>query len=297
MSGPGTGRELYHALMAAGAAGRELEAWAARELPAYPVQLAPASSYRAFTGLSAVEQDALETELYALSRVADVLCLEFQPPYGGGPVRDGTRMGVGREEYLGFFARLGMAEVGAGGGFDPFLHEIAELVPAEDPDAPIELLDVLWPGLLLGELLFTRAGVRVRAGARVAEPGWADRSPMYWAFRRRGRRPVDLSHGWGSNSQWRTGHRMDFRTADGDRWNVVRHAERVSDHCAGHHRLTPAEADELVRHRCLLRRPVGRPELIADSRVAADLWPYRWSLPEPAACAPGCGGHGAPADG
>ncbi|MFD8481105.1 hypothetical protein [Kitasatospora sp. NPDC059673] len=78
------------------------------------------------------------------------------------------------------------------------------------------------PGLLFGELLFVRAGARVRAGAHLAEPGWADGSPMYWAYRRRNRRPIDLSHGWGSGSQWGTSHRMRFRTAAGDRGTSTR---------------------------------------------------------------------------
>ncbi|QKW22860.1 hypothetical protein HUT16_30580 [Kitasatospora sp. NA04385] len=293
----GAGRELYQALMWMGGAGTTaalLESWARRALPGYPHRLAAATSYDAFTAQSAEEQDLLECELYALSRVADVLALEFQPPFGAGPVRDGVRLGVGREERTAFFARLGMTEVGAADGFDPFLHEIAELVPAEDPDAPVELLDVLWPGFTFGELLFTRAGVRVRAGARVAEPGWADASPMYWAHRRRGRRPVDLSHDWGSNSQWSTSHRMDFRTADGDRLNVVRTPERLSDHHAidGFPPLSLAEAEELLRHRCLLRRPAGWPELAADSQQAADCWPFDWTLPEPARCSPDCRDHG-----
>ncbi|MFD7734957.1 phosphotransferase family protein [Kitasatospora phosalacinea] len=288
----GAGRELYRALMWMGDTGTAavLDAWAAQVLPGYPERLAAAASYDAFGAQSAEEQDRLECELYALSRTADVLALEFQPPHGDGPVRDRVRLGLDLAGYRAFFTRLGMAEVGAADGFDPFLHEIAELVPAEDPDAPIELLDVLWPGFMFGELLFARAGVRVRAGARVAEPGWADASPVYWAFRRRGRRPVDLSHGWGSNSQWSTGLRMDFRTADGDRLNVVRTPERLSDHHGGTG-LTRAEAEELLRHRCLLRRPAGLPELVADSQEAADFWPFHWTLPEPGACVGGCQGH------
>ncbi|MGW4808452.1 phosphotransferase [Kitasatospora sp. NPDC004272] len=284
----GAGRELYRALMwgGEGTAAAVLDDWAARVQPSYSERLAAAAAYDTFTAQSAQEQDLLECELYALSRTADVLALEFQPPFGDGPVRDGVRMGVGREEFAAFFARLGMTEVGAAGGFDPFLHEIAELVPAEDPDAPIELLDVFWPGFVFGELLFARAGVRVRAGARVAEPGWADASPVYWAHRRRGRPTVNLGQGWGSNSQWSTSHRMDFRTADGDRLNVVRSPERLSDHHAieGFPPLSRAEAEELLRHRCLLRRPAGLPELVADSQEAADFWPFDWTLPEPAEC-------------
>jgi len=294
----GAGRELYLSLVSMGSDGPAqplLDAWAARALPGYPAWLAPASRFDSFCALSADDRALLEEELYALGRVAGAMTLGFQPPSAGREDQDRAWLVPDREEFLGFFARLGMTAVGAADGFDPFLHEIAELVPAENPDAPIELLDVLWPGLFLGELLFVRAGVRVRAGARVAEPGWADGSPMYWAHRRLNRRPVDLSHGWGSGSQWGTDHRMDFRTADGDRWNVHRRPERLSDHCAERDWLTPAEAEEFVRHRCLLRRPAGRPGLLPDTQDAADLWPFNWSLPEPAECTPGCRGHGEPA--
>ncbi|GAA2106127.1 hypothetical protein GCM10009759_43990 [Kitasatospora saccharophila] len=281
----GAGRELYQALMWMGGEGTTpalLESWAQRALPGYPERLVAASALASFTELPREEQRELEEEFYALGRVADALALDMQPPYGDGPVRDGARLALSRQGYAAFFARLGMTEVGAADGFDPFLHEIAELVPAEDPDAPIELLDVLWPGLMLGELLFTRAGVRVRAGARVAEPGWADASPVYWAHRRRGRPTVDLGQGWGSNSQWSTSHRMDFRTADGDRLNVVPRPERLSE---GRLReeLSRTEAEELLRHRCLLRRPTGLPELVVDSQEAADFWPFHWTLPEPGA--------------
>ncbi|MGW4380178.1 hypothetical protein [Kitasatospora sp. NPDC004531] len=297
LSGYGAGRELYKSLVrmeSDGPARPLLDAWQARVLPAYPAWLARAAAFDTFSALSARDADLLECELFALARVSDAMTLGFQPPYDGREANDRPWLDPDREQYLGFFATLGMTEVGAADGFDPFLHEIAELVPAEDPDAPIELLDVLWPGLFLGELLFTRAGVRVRAGAHVAEPGWADTSPLYWANRRRGRRPVDLSHGWGSNSQWSTSHRMDFRTADGDRWNVVRDPERVSDHCVERHAMTLAEAESLVKHRCLLRRPAGLPALVADSQGAADLWPFNWQLPEPAECTPGCRNHGGP---
>ncbi|MFD0531918.1 hypothetical protein ACFQ1I_43790 [Kitasatospora arboriphila] len=61
-----------------------------------------------------------------------------------------------------------------GGGFDPFLHEIVEVEQADDPAAPIEVTEVLWPGLMLGELLFSRAGVRVRAAPRT--PSTASRT-------------------------------------------------------------------------------------------------------------------------
>src|SRR4051794_33620598 len=86
--------------------------------------------------------------------------------------------------------RLERGEGGPGGGglsriaedaFHPFFHEIADLVPADDPDERVTLLDELWPGYLLGSLLVRRAGVRVRAGAAHAAAGVATNSRLHWA--------------------------------------------------------------------------------------------------------------------
>ncbi|MFJ9446206.1 hypothetical protein ACIRRH_30750 [Kitasatospora sp. NPDC101235] len=213
----------------------------------------------------------LVEELYALSRVADVLLLDPQLPL-----------------YLGLFTALGMAPFESAARFDPFLHEIVEVERAEDPQAPIEILDVRWPGLMLGELLFNRAGVRVRAGAAHAERGVADHFPLYWTFHRAHRPTCDLSHGWGGNSQWRTDFRLDYRTAGGDLLNVAEAGSVDGRPDLGHYRdlgpeerlLTPAERRELLRHRCLLRTPEAAGELAASPGWERELFPYEWRLPD-----------------
>ncbi|MFJ9821312.1 hypothetical protein ACIRU3_39855 [Streptomyces sp. NPDC101151] len=220
-------------------------------------------------------------ELYALSRVSDVLLFSFQPP-GHDPW---AGPGLTREQYLGLFTGLGMVPFEEPSVFDPFLHEIVEVEQAADPDAAIVVTDVLWPGLWLGDILFCRAGVRVRAGARHAERGVADRSPLYWAFRRRHRPTVDLSMGWGSNSQWRTDFRVDVRTEAGDRLNVMGDTDvdgvnavncANADGCEA--LLTSAERRELLRHRCLLRAPERAGPLATSPGWAADLFPFDWRL-------------------
>ncbi|MGW3041671.1 hypothetical protein ACWC9T_16915 [Kitasatospora sp. NPDC001159] len=211
-------------------------------------------------------------ELYALSRVSDYLLLDPQLP-----------------PYLNLFTALGMTPFENSTPFDPFLHEITEVEQAEDPDSPIEILDVRWPGLMLGELLFSRVGVRIRAGAAHAERGVADRSPIYWTFRRAHRPTRDLSQSWGSNSQWRTDFRLDYRTVDGDLLNVAEdapidgHPDLEPDDYKNlgpeERLLTPAERRELLRHRCLLRTPQAAAELAASPNWAQDLFPYEWRLP------------------
>ncbi|MGA5816696.1 hypothetical protein ACPC54_02355 [Kitasatospora sp. NPDC094028] len=211
-------------------------------------------------------------ELYALGRIADFLLLEPRLP-----------------PYLALFTALGMTPfTDAGAAFDPFRHEITEVEQAEDPDTPIEPLDVRSPGLMLGELLFTRAGVRVRAGAAHAERGVADRSVLYWTHRRPHRPTRDLSQGWGNNSQWRTDLRLDYRTPHGDLLNVAEngpidgrpdlHPDDPANLGPEERLLTPAERRELLRHRCLLRtpqaaRPGGLPAWAEDLRV------WEWRLP------------------
>ncbi|GKQ40491.1 hypothetical protein [Streptomyces sp. A012304] len=231
-------------------------------------------------------------ELYALSRVSDVLLLSFQPAAEATgaewwahrlhPPDRWPRVTTG--EYLGLFTGLGMTPFEETTAFDPFLHEIVEVEQAEDPDEPVRITEVVWPGLWWGAVLFQRAGVRVRAGARHAERGVADRSPLYWTFLRRHRPTVDESMGWGHNSQWATDFRVDLRTATGDHANACATSD-IDDPEEGSHEalLTRAERRDLVRHRCLVRTPAASGALARkDPGWQADLYPYDWRLTFPA---------------
>lgn len=207
--------------------------------------------------------------MYALSRVLDVLIAPFQPasddpallswvtgqPWWTGRLPD-------RKALPALAAAAGWTPVGED-RFRPFFHEIVTVEPADDPDAAPELVTEVWPGFMAGSMMLVRAGVVVRAGARVMDPRVASRSRMFWAWWRRNRVPTDLSHGWGANSQWGTDFRRDY-VADGElHYNVdgYRHS-RSAD-------LTDADAWELVRHRCNLLRDLG------------DAWPYGHRLSEP----------------
>ncbi|TQF06415.1 hypothetical protein E6W39_34680 [Kitasatospora acidiphila] len=185
------------------------------------------------------------------------------------------------EHYLELLGRLGMVPFEETGVFDPFLREIVEVEEAADPDEPIRITEVVWPGLWSGPLMFSRAGVRIRAGAHHAERGVADRSPLYWTFLRRHRPTVDLSHGWGSNSQWRTDFRLDYRTSKEERVNADAQADIDDPGDRGLPRglLTATERRELLRHRCLLRTPSNAEALAATGSWQTDLWPFDWQLP------------------
>ena len=235
---------------------------------------------------------------YALSRISDVLLLGLQPSIDsslGVPWAHQLHLvnndwpAVSRQEYLTLFTALGMTET-TEREFDPFLHEIVEVEQTPDPGAPIEITEVVWPGLMLGEMLFNRAGVRVRAGAEHAQAGVADRFVLYSTFLRRYRATRDRSLGWGHASQWDTDFRRDYRTAEADHLNVDRcgDIDRLSESedddglTEIDALLTPAERRELLRHRCLLRTPEAVEAL--DSITPdwdANLWPDNWRLTVP----------------
>ncbi|MFJ9846729.1 hypothetical protein ACIRYZ_41120 [Kitasatospora sp. NPDC101155] len=266
------GRELYEAL--AWYEGVEpyeavVVPWLWRAQDGYRAWLATAaedSSWWAEKGAEPDGQD-LVWELYALQRVSDRLLLTVRPHFDepGSPEPRPLLSELSERAYLEVFTALGMTPFEVGDAFDPFLHEIVEVEQADDPHAPIEITEVVWPGLMLGRLLFNRAGVRVRAGVAHAQRGIADRSPLYWTFRRRHRPTVDLSQGWGGNSQWRTDFRLDYRTPAGDRLNVAgdRPIDGSADLHPDHPRnlspeerlLSPGDRRDLLRHRCLVRAP------------------------------------------
>ncbi|MEU2629189.1 hypothetical protein [Kitasatospora sp. NPDC007106] len=286
------GRELYEGLTEGAGPGAHREValpWLAETGRAYRERLHTAAACSGWWQDRRTDErvGVLHMELYALGRVSDVLLLARQTP--AGPWDPGVEgLAFSDEEYLGLFTGLGMTPF-RGGGFDPFLHEIVEVEQADDPATPIEVTEVLWPGLMLGELLFSRAGVRVRAGAAHAQHGVADRSPLYWTFRRRHRRTVDLSQGWGGNSQWSTDLRLDYRTPSGDHLNVdgdrpvdgspvlaLDHPENLSPR---ERLLTPRERRDLLRHRCLLRTPEAVAELDRAAPWDREFIPFDWRLP------------------
>ena len=120
---------------------------------------------------------------------------------------------------------------------------------------------------MFGELLFSRSGVRVRAGARHAVAGVADRSTLHEVFLRRHRDTSDGSLGWGHNSQWKTDFRRDYVTHDAQHFNVDGQIDIAGPiDRAG----SPSEAEmrDLVRHRCLVRHTTNdqEPPFIANHR-------------------------------
>lgn len=206
-------------------------------------------------------------QLYGASRVRDVLLLAHQPAPPHGAVRE-LDEALGREQpgfrpvpvdqITQFFAALGGRPV-TDTSFDPVLHEIITCEAAADPDAPIQVLSHAWPALMLGDLVFTRAGVRVRAGSAYAVPGVADGSVLHWEYWPRHGTTSDGSFWWGHNSQWKTTMRRDYITSRGPVydydalysafWRRIRHS-RHGD--SGREPLTADQAS-FIKNRCQLR--------------------------------------------
>jgi hypothetical protein len=115
-------------------------------------------------------------------------------------------------------------------------------------------------------MMFSRAGVAVHGGTDRIRPQIATSSKMYWAFRRKNRPYHDLSQGWGSNLQWRTSLRRDYRIGGRFYFNVdgKNDLEGSGFRSPNEDGLSLAERIELLTNRCFIR----------TAKPHGDLWPY-----------------------
>lgn len=208
------------------------------------------------------DETALSTmwNLYALGRVNDLLLISFQSNW-----EKNSLLGLSSDEYEDFFSHLGFT-IDTSKAFSPFHHEIVQVHQSQEDDDPIGILQHLWPGLTFGEMQFSRSGVVVMGGKDHILKEIAEQSTLYFTFRRMNRRTNDLSMGWGSNSQWRTSFRRDYRmgntliyNADGTN-SLQSHAQSKEDRDG----LKSEERVELCRNRCF----------IITLKDDSDLWPY-----------------------
>jgi hypothetical protein len=157
--------------------------------------------------------------------------------------------------------------------FSPANHpQIRGKTQSKEDEEPIGVLGHLWPGLMLGDMLFSRSGVEVIGGRKNVVKDIAEQSTLYFTYRRHHRRTNDLSMGWGSNSQWRTSFRRDYQSdrtwiynADGK--NLL-NADTMSEE--DRDGLTKKERAELCKNRCF----------IVTSKQDQDLWPFDDRLEE-----------------
>src|SRR5258706_13754944 len=98
-----------------------------------------------------------------MSRVVDPVAFLLQAAgdvtqFGSGPTIDAA----GYPTLVGLFDGWWPQGV----PFHPFLHEVVDVVEAEQADEEPSIVHVWWPGFMVGSLLMARSGVTVRAGRR-----------------------------------------------------------------------------------------------------------------------------------
>jgi hypothetical protein len=217
--------------------------------------------------------DADLCRLYAAFRVTSILLLRFQSGRADGTGYPGPS--ITPEGFQLFHEAIGFQTVHRC-DFHPFFHEIVGVDQAANPDASVAIERQIWPSLMLGTMMFCRGAVVVSAGISHIVKDIAETSKLYWTYRRKDRPCADESHGWGSNSQWRTRFRRDYMLPDGFYYNVdgVESLNRATATVDG---IDQAAMIELVRHRAMIRIAID------DS----DLYPYLYSYFE----AVGSGDH------
>lgn len=205
---------------------------------------------------------------FAISVVNNALLTSFQESPEDSPASPAAELEPSQyrhvwSDWLGFELR----EVTR---FHPFHCEIVEVVEAPEGQ-PLEILETKWPCLMRGSLLFSRAGVVVRAPRSAGlHRGVADRSTLYFTDWRLYRPTNCQSHGWGHNSMWRTRFRCDFELPDVFVYNHLpatdpqrmelhgsgrsREGDTVDEDLAG---MTQEERVSFVRHRCLIASREG----------------------------------------
>ncbi|GAB5492742.1 MAG: hypothetical protein Phog2KO_29570 [Phototrophicaceae bacterium] len=221
--------------------------------------------------------------LYALSRISDICLLKFQP-FTQVETYDNAswEMDITLSQYSEFFESLGLY-IKNYNTFHPFFHEIVKVEETHDVDAPITIVETLWDCMMLGDMMFSRAGVIVQGGKNFINKKVVESSKLYWTYLRRYKPYNDLSHGWGSNSQWRTEFRRDYLTDGYFYYNVD--AMNESDFSTGldltDENVLQDELDgvpinqlekiELLRNRCLIH---------AQVESEYDFYPYNYFFKE-----------------
>ncbi len=229
--------------------------------PAIPAARALMEPLRRYRSRQAV-QTPVDEELwsfFALSVVNDVLRLP---------------LAVTQREYLHFFEALGF-EPFERGDFSPVRHEIVKVGNWPRVEEGIALGRTYWPGLMFGELVFSRSAVDVLCHPSFGiHAAVVNGGTLYFTQDRMGRETHSLAHGWGSNSRWRTPFRLDYEEREHVVFNALGRMDLADPTCLEHEeggqQGLPIEARrELLMHRCFVSYAKGHTE---------DWSPYRDTL-------------------
>lgn len=184
-------------------------------------------------------------------------------------------------EYSRFFAEVGMQVSNVDHlRYHPFYHEIYYVDHEKsDEEDQIVIKTQLYPMIMFGDLQFSRAGVIIYNHPLI-DKDLAEKSDMYFVNRRDHRPCHDLSHGWGSNSHWRTDFVRNYETADEWKFNVDGKIDLYSkqdylqdcESYGGEMLIMVEAARELLVNRCFIH-PNNVP-----IEIQSDLFPYEWRL-------------------
>jgi hypothetical protein len=207
--------------------------------------------------------------MYALTRVLDVLTLRFQPDNSADGDWPGPALTV--SEYTSFVELIGL-KVETPRVFDHFNCEILE---AQKGQNDFEIIECCFPTVKLKGLVIKRGGVKILLNPLTYDLALVNKASIYWAFRRKNRKYLDLSQGWGSNSQWRTNFRVDIETATGYIYNKKGKLDLNN--------VTPELLEELSQQGLDIQDGIELTKFrhfIKSTKEDTDLFPYNFKYEE-----------------
>jgi hypothetical protein len=209
-------------------------------------------------------------ELYALTRVLDILTLRFQTNNkADGSDWLGPKLSL--TEYISFNDLIGL-ETRTPKSFNSF---DCEIIKTREGENDFLISECFFPSVRFKNLIIKRAGVKISLNPQNYNLTLINNATIYWAYRRKNRKYLDLSQGWGSNSQWRTDLRLDIETKDSFIYNqkgkfdlnylTTELLEELSQQ-----NLEIQEAIELTKYR----------HFIKSTKDDTDLFPYDFKYEE-----------------
>lgn len=154
-------------------------------------------------------------ELYAFSRVLDLLALSSRPDSYPEDSEEKEPL-LTTDEYIELAKSLGL-DIEYPEQYDPFHCEIAIAIAG-----PLNfgIVGYQHPVIKLKHLMIKRSPVAITLDPEVYDFNLINNATLYWTFRRSNRKTTDLSEGWGHNAQWHTGFRLDIETEQSYIYNL-----------------------------------------------------------------------------
>jgi len=169
----------------------------------------------------AAEPRQLE-QAYVLSRINDRLIMPFQadfPTISRKARKAYQGSGLTLAQYEDFLVAMGMTPF-IDRPFSPYYHEVVEMEEVVGLPHSVLITNILWPRSIYGDMLFSRAGVKIQCRPGLFNKDLIEHSTLHFAYQRLRREAHDMSHGWGSNSQWRTTFYRNYEDDQAFYYNV-----------------------------------------------------------------------------